>query len=120
MSPGHDRRPTSVTDGLSCTTVVLCRGEIEVASWPLEQHDRVGLATVDQLARLQLVARRLGFTVRLRHAGVELSRLLDLAGLTAVVPVTGAARASGELCGQPEGGEELGVEEVVVTDDPVS
>ena len=109
-----------MTDDLCRTTVVLCRGEIEVASWPLYEPDRVDIATVDELARLQLVARRLGFTVRLRHAGAELRRLLDLAGLTAVVPVTGPACASVEVFGQPEGGEEPGVEEVVVPDDPVA
>ncbi|HEX2289043.1 MAG TPA: hypothetical protein VHH53_02330 [Pseudonocardiaceae bacterium] len=37
--------------------VVLVRGDIELASWPLTNRDRPGLAVVDELARLQLAAR---------------------------------------------------------------
>jgi anti-anti-sigma regulatory factor len=44
------------------------------------------LATVDALAGLALVARRLGCRVRLRHASPELRELLALAGLADVVP----------------------------------
>jgi hypothetical protein len=109
-----------VTDDLTRTTVVLWCGGTEVASWPLGQRDRVDLDAVEELARLQLAARRLGFTVGLRHAGVELRQLLELAGLTAVVPVVGRGCASVEVFGKPEGGEEPGVEEVVVPDDPVA
>jgi hypothetical protein len=43
------------------------------------------LATVDDLARLQLIARRLGITVELHDAPDELRELLDLAGLREVV-----------------------------------
>ena len=85
----------SVTDEATRTTVVLCRGDLEVASWPLELGDCLDLAIVDELARLQLVARRLGFTVRLRHAGTGLRQLLDLAGLTEVVSVTDFDRRPG-------------------------
>jgi ABC-type transporter Mla MlaB component len=41
---------------------------------------------VDALARLQLTARRLGGDIRLRHASPELLELLDLFGLSGVVP----------------------------------
>ncbi len=44
------------------------------------------LATVDALARLQLAARRLGRSIRLRHASRELRELLSLAGLSDVLP----------------------------------
>ena len=44
---------------------------------------------VDALARLQLVARRRGLSVALRHAPAELLDLLALAGLTEIVPVEG-------------------------------
>jgi ABC-type transporter Mla MlaB component len=44
------------------------------------------IETIEALARLQLTARRLGGTVRLRHASAELRELLHLAGLGAVVP----------------------------------
>ena len=129
-----------MTDDLTRTTVVLWCGGTEVASWPLGQRDRVDLDAVEELARLQLAARRLGFSVGLRHAGVELQQLLELAGftvglrhaglelrqllelagLTTVVPVAGPGCASVQVVGQPEGGEEPGVEEVVVPDDPVA
>jgi len=40
---------------------------------------------VDQLARLQLEAQRLGCSIRLRHVCRELVELLELAGLDDVV-----------------------------------
>jgi anti-anti-sigma regulatory factor len=40
---------------------------------------------VDTLARLQVAARRLGCSIRVRGARPELSELLDLAGLTDLV-----------------------------------
>jgi ABC-type transporter Mla MlaB component len=43
-------------------------------------------ATVDALARLQLVARRSGSHIRLRHASPQLRALLDLVGLADVLP----------------------------------
>ncbi len=42
--------------------------------------------TIEVLARLQLTAKRLGGTLRLRHAGEELDELLSLAGLRDVLP----------------------------------
>ena len=45
--------------------------------------------TVDALARLQLVARRVGRRVLLLHAGRDLLDLLDLMGLANVVPLCG-------------------------------
>ena len=88
--------------------VVLLRDGAEVASWPLPSGRRPDVSLVDELARLQLAARRLGCSIRLRHASVELSELLDLVGLGV------------EVGGQAEGGEQPGVEEVVVPDDPVA
>jgi hypothetical protein len=50
-------------------------------------HDgRCHLGLVDDLALLQRAARRLGWTVRLRHASTELAELLELAGLAEVLP----------------------------------
>ena len=94
--------------------VVLFRGDDEVASWLLRGHP--GLEMVDGLARLQLAARRGGFRVTLRKASPALSELLDLAGLGQVLPVVPLREAEGEA----EGGEQAGVEEVVVPDDPVA
>ncbi|HEX2701469.1 MAG TPA: hypothetical protein VHM89_14815 [Acidimicrobiales bacterium] len=112
-------------DERSQARVVLHRDGVELASWPLDLGGRVDLAIVDELARLRLTAHRLGFTVRLRHAPRELVDLLDLAGLACVVPsgcgpgADGAAGSVVEVGGQAEGGEERGVEEVVMPDDPV-
>lgn len=65
------------------------------------------------MVRLQLVARRLGCSIRLRDAGGELTELLDLVGLGEIL---GLRKASG----QAEGGEQGGVEEVVMPHDPVA
>jgi hypothetical protein len=68
--------------------VVLVRGTTEVASWPLE-NDRgphCDLHLVEELARLQLTAQRLGYAIRLRQAPPDLRALLDLCGLADVVP----------------------------------
>ncbi len=97
--------------------VVLVRGDVEVASWPLASGGRPDLAVVDELARWQLAARRLGCAIQLRAAGAELVELLELVGLGAVV--TGVAGLGPEAGGQAEGGEQAGGEEVVVPDDPV-
>ncbi len=96
--------------------VLLLHGGVEVGSWPLGGRDRPDLAVADELARLQLVARRLGHEVRLNGACVELLALLDLVGLRDVV----AEAASGKTFGQAENSEEVSVEEVVVTDDPIA
>ncbi len=96
------------------TVVLVCGDGAEVASWPLVCAGRPDVGTVDQLGRLQLAARRLGCAVRLRDACPELCDLLDLCGLGEVL---GGGR---QVRGQPEGGEQPGVEEVVVPDDPVA
>jgi hypothetical protein len=62
--------------------VVLVRRGTEVAAWPLEGAAHPDLSVVDRLARLQVSARRLDCSIRLRHAPCELCGLLDLAGLT--------------------------------------
>lgn len=56
MSPGRARRPQDVADDVSGERVVLYRGGTEVAGWPLESGRRLDLGTVDELARLQLMA----------------------------------------------------------------
>jgi hypothetical protein len=67
--------------------------------------------TIDAMARLQLVARRLGQEVVLRGASSELLALLDLFGLSDVLRV--------EPGGQPEEREErVGVEEEREPGDP--
>jgi hypothetical protein len=96
--------------------VVLLLGGAEVASWPLAGSGRPDLAVVDELARLQLLVRRAGCSIRLRDACVDLLALLDLVGLSDVLPHAALRQAGGEA----EGSEQVGVEEVVVPDDPVA
>ena len=90
--------------------VVLLCGNAEVASWPLICRHGVDLAVVDHLARLQLEVRRQGCSIWLRQACPELAALLQFVGLADVLQVSG----------QAEDGKEVGVEEVVVPDDPVA
>ncbi len=93
--------------------IVLARGDAEVGSWPLVPAGRTGLELIDELARLQLAAKHLGCSIRLRDAWAALSELLDLVGLAELL-CGSALEASGEA----EGGEQLGVEEVVQPRDP--
>jgi hypothetical protein len=97
-----------VVQSFVTAVLVLMRGDVELTRWPLQALASPDLALVDQLARLQLGARRVGCTVVLRDACPMLLGLLDLVGLRV------------EVGGQPEGGEEVGVEEVVQADDPVA
>ena len=65
--------------------VVLVRGDAEVASWAIPAGQNLDLSAVDHLARLQLAARRAGYSVRLRGVPSRLRELLDLAGLSDIV-----------------------------------
>ena len=112
------RRPTSVVEEGTRAQVVLLCGRSEVATWALMDTRRPDLSLVDELARLELAARRLGCSIRLRHACPELCGLVELVGLGQIL-VGGSPRAL-EMVGKPEGGEHGGVEEVVMTDDPVA
>jgi hypothetical protein len=96
--------------------IVLARGEAEVVSWPLVGSAHPTLEVVDELARLHLMARRAGYTVRLRGPCAEFAELLDLVGMPELA--TGAGLR--QVGGQAERGEQLGVEEVVIPDDPVT
>jgi hypothetical protein len=65
--------------------VVLVRGDAEVACLPLPAGLHPDISVVHHLARLQLGARRLGYSIRLRDAPSELLELIDLAGLSEIV-----------------------------------
>lgn len=67
------------------------------------------LGIVDALARLQLEAHRLGWSVRVSEPVAELRELVDLSGLSELLL---------EPRRETEGGEQLGVEEVVERGDP--
>ena len=74
--------------------------------------------TVEALARLQLTARRLGRTVKIRGACGELKDLVTLSGLSDVLPCD---ELSLEVSGQAEQREEAGgVEEEGDPADPAS
>ncbi|MGH3549838.1 MAG: hypothetical protein ACRDQU_17360 [Pseudonocardiaceae bacterium] len=89
----------SVRRGETGTVVVLVHGGVELASWPLGRTSRPDLAVVEELARLQLAARRLGCSIQLRDTCTELRELLVMLGLNEVL--TGLRQVSG----QPEGRE---------------
>jgi hypothetical protein len=100
--------------GIAAKVVLVCE-EAQIASWPLAAWCCPDLGVVDQLARWQLAARRMGCSIRLCGADAELSGLLDLAGLSEIVQVGDL-----EPGGEPEGSEQVGVQEVVMPDDPVT
>src|ERR1700712_3620697 len=107
MSPaGVERRITVLSPGVA-VTIVLVRDAVEIAAWPLETSERGTLATIDELARMQLAARRLGCTIAVRDVCPPLAALLELTGLV-------------EVIWQAEGGEQLGVEKEVEPGDPVA
>ena len=123
MISGAGRRPTNVLPEDVAAVVVLARDGVEVASWPLEVHGPVDLSVVDDLARLQLAARRLGCSIKLRDPSGELTALLAFLGLArAIAGSTGPILEAVvlQVVGEAEGGEQRGVEEVVVPDDPVA
>ena len=97
--------------------MVLVRGDRELTSWPLPGCGRADLEVVEELARWQLAARRLGCSIRLRDASAELRDLVAFVGLGAAL--TDAVCLAVEVLGKAEEREQPGVEEVVVPDDAV-
>ena len=91
------------TDGAT-TVLLIVHGDVEVVLGKVV-GPRPDLVLVDSLARLELAARRLGCSIRLRDPCAELRELLELVGLSELL----ALEARREV----EGGEQLGVEEVV-------
>lgn len=95
-------------------------GETTLTTWRLTGVTRCDLGLIDALARLQLVARRRGWTIRLTHTDRELVELLELTGLADVIgdrqpPLPSLSALEGER--EAAGGEALGAEEVVPGDD---
>ena len=91
----------------NAAVIVLVRGDDVLATWPLVTRVPPDLDVADDLARLQLLARRMDCAIRLRDASADLVGLLELVGLR-------------EVIGQAEEAEEARVEEVVHGDDPVA
>jgi hypothetical protein len=117
MSASTRRRRSSVPCPDVIATLVVASGDRELASRPLIGGGRPARAVVDELARLQLAARRLGLCIRLRDPSPELVQLLYVVGLGDVLPRDCRLRV--EVSGEAEHLEQPGVEEVVVPDDPV-
>ena len=88
-------------------TIVLTRRGDEISTWTLMGTEPVDLGLVDEVARWQLAARRLGCSIWLRDADRHLLDLLELVGLRV------------EVCRQPECGEQVRVEEAVEPGDPI-
>ncbi len=92
--------------GDRCRAVVeVVDGDVEIATVAISGAVPE-LFVVDVAARLQLAARQLGWTARLRAPSKDVRATCDLVGL------------GEQLCGQPEGREDADVEEVVEPDDP--
>lgn len=98
--------------------MVLVSGDTTMVCGVLPPDGGCDLSVVDELARLQLAAQRLGCSIVLRGVGVELAELLDFAGLADVLPAAG--EDGREIVGKPEGGKQGGVEEGMKSGDPVS
>ena len=105
-----------VGDG-SRTIVVIVDGDVEVATCRVDGPAPPDLSVVEVVARLQLAARRRGWSIRLHDPCPQLCDLLDLVGLAGLLAVAGSAL---EARRETEGGEQLGVEEVMEPGDPLA
>jgi ABC-type transporter Mla MlaB component len=65
---------------------VLEGSDVSVLSCDVKSIAQADVAALDALARLQLTARRMGRSVRLRHVSNPLHDLLHLTGWSAIVP----------------------------------
>ena len=86
MTSAAPSRPHGVVATAPLAVVVLTRLGAELRSWPMHA-ERVDLDAVDRLARMQRAARRHGCSIALRCPSEELVGLIELAGLTSVIPV---------------------------------
>jgi len=86
----------------ACAVLFIVQGDAELVLGRLSAT-RADLELVDAIARLHLAARRIGCAIRLEDVSTDLCELLELVGLGLRV----------EPAREPEGSEELGVQEVV-------
>lgn len=87
----------------------------------MRERGRPDLSVVDELARLQLAARRLGCSIQLRHPSGPLGDLLALAGLAEVIAGSeGPERSVVEVGREAEEDEEVGIQKAVEPGDPVA
>ena len=64
---------------------MLVNGDDVLAEWDVHCDGRPALALLDELARLQLAARRLGLAIRVQEADSRLAEVIALAGLADVL-----------------------------------
>ena len=83
-------------------TVAMLRGRAVLQTWSVDGDGPPDLGVVDRLARVQLMARRFGCSIRLRDANADLTLLLDLLGLSHLF---GGSPSVVEVSGKPEGGK---------------
>jgi ABC-type transporter Mla MlaB component len=98
--------------------VLLAAGVVEVITCEVGGLTHPDPGAVDALARLQLTARRLGRSIRLRHPRRELRDLLGLTGLCTALPCDAGLRLEPQW--QPEGREQVRVDEEVDPADPAA
>jgi hypothetical protein len=121
--------PSNAEGGTTRDVVLVLDDDVEVVLWRMDGMPDPDLWVVDALARLQLAARQVGGSIRLRNPCERLRALLDIVGLSdvfsdVVIDRAGASAPEArpglplEAGREPEGGEQLGVEEVVDRRDP--
>jgi ABC-type transporter Mla MlaB component len=98
--------------------VLLMAGVVEVITCEVGGLTQPDPGAVDALARLQLTARRLGRSIRLRHPRAELRDLLGLTGLCAELPCGVGLRL--EPQGEAEEREQVRIDEEVDSGDPAA
>lgn len=85
MSRASARRPTCVHAPTRFATVVVSRCGTELTRWELCRATPVDLSLVDEVARLLLHARGMGYELRLHDPCPRLRELVVLAGLADVL-----------------------------------
>ena len=82
----HGVTPSNAEGGTTREVVLVLDGDVEVVLWRMDGMPDPDLCVVDALARLQLAARQVGGSIRLRNPCERLRALLDFAGLSDVFP----------------------------------
>jgi ABC-type transporter Mla MlaB component len=106
---------SAVPDLCERLRLLLAAGEVDLVTVEVGGIAGPDQVAIDALARLQLTARRLGRSIRLRHARAKLRDLLVLTGLSEELP------SSGDLPrprGKPEEREQARLDEEVDPADP--
>lgn len=95
---------------------LLATGNVDTITCDVGAAVEPDLMAIEALARLQLTARRMGGSIRVRHPSGKLQELLEVVGLCSVVPLCDESRLGS--CGQVEQGEQARVDEGVEGADP--